>query len=377
MFDYSISQNNTFLSLYVLLLFFLIVFSHRRKVMHYVGPITDKYNIILLFLGILLYCLTDFNDGDFYHYMEEVHTFNPTSLYQLLEEVYTPVIMFVDRNYFLFRFVVWGSALALVTATFSRLKVQRTYLLLYVFAVMFMYKFGYARASLAFAIYFWGLSFIIKPYKNRFVSWCFAIALIFVASFFHRSALLLVVMTFLIFAPFNKYTVTAIIIAIPFILQFMSSAFEQILLMGAISDDVGFNNRLQSYSEDQKSSLSPSAMLLSTLENLSFYIPFLVLTYQFFYSKFSKLIDRESIRLYKLTFGVMLVVTFFFFVDFGSRALFYRVMYMTSIPLAILLCRIYEQGFLRKKLFWRLVLLGGFSQCLTFIYGLYCTFFDV
>ena len=91
------------------------------------------------------------------------------------EELYEWLIIAVNNNYLLWRIVIWGGGLIVFKwVVVKRLEIN----VVYAFFILFVFckPYNYARASIAFVVYVFGVSFFLKPYKNVIISYPIGIA---------------------------------------------------------------------------------------------------------------------------------------------------------------------------------------------------------
>ena len=138
-----------------LVLFTVIFFLLRKSLKP--GKRVSKANITFSKVCIFLFCIFAFYDTDYFHYREIMDlSFDD---YAHLEDVYKYIIDFVDRNYTLFRTIVWGGALCIFIQTIKRLKIEQASALA-LFSFIIITKFAYARVSLGFAVLMFGIAYL-------------------------------------------------------------------------------------------------------------------------------------------------------------------------------------------------------------------------
>ena len=143
----------------------------------------SKVNLTIANICIAFFVIFAFYDSDYFHYKEVVES---NWEYAHLEDVYINIIDFTNRNYTLFRTIVWGGAFCIFVAAIKKLRLKQD-LATFIFVAVVITKFSYARISLGFAIILLGLAFL--TYKNKFalLPSIFGLSLLYVSVFFHRS----------------------------------------------------------------------------------------------------------------------------------------------------------------------------------------------
>ena len=372
MFDIELTTPNRLQYLFSLALFAFIISHHW----HYVLsnklriPHSNQYKAHLcwLIIGIIIYCLADFTNGDYFHYYEEVKRVGH-SYYNNLEDIYVFIILNTNNNYIVFRCTVWLTALLLFYQTIRRVKLDPL-LMLYIFAACFIFFFAYARVSLAMAIYYFGLSFILWPIKNQnLLSKILGALLIVTCFFFHRSSLILIAATFFIFVPINKKVLLLAVISIPIIAHIMQEYL--IALFGSdMINNQDLLNKFNNYSQrDIESGIA--RMVLNPLKYACYYIPYIIITYKLYFSG-ENTPNLSVLRLYKITFSIICFASICFLFDFDNKILAYRTLYMTFIPMNILIGYSYKSHIISRKTFMSILSLGIVAHFSRLFYAIYC-----
>lgn len=191
-----------------------------------------------LFLYFLFFAVTYTIDSDFFHYKDVVLTTTEIMPYGF-EEFYQNLIIWINNDYLLFRIIVWGGALIAYFASTKIFKCN-TSIALILLLVMFGGIFSYARASLAFCVYYFGLLLLINALslnKNRkFLLFVCALGLIISSFWLHRSMALLIAMTPVVFFKINKKSIIALLILTPLVIYTLQSIFGDILSLAEFDD---------------------------------------------------------------------------------------------------------------------------------------------
>ena len=169
MFDFPIKEFNEWAAIYLLSVYSIIYLSFNKYLFKSKNVEIKRYipNTKII-LCIVFFIVTHCMHGDFFHMMERVHhEFSfVRNAYNVGEPIYVDIARLVDRNYFLFRIVVWGGAFWIFIRTVIRLNIQPTIAALILFTI-YVSLFAYARVTLAMAVYFYGLSFLCVTYKHK------------------------------------------------------------------------------------------------------------------------------------------------------------------------------------------------------------------
>ncbi|MBP3228654.1 MAG: EpsG family protein [Bacteroidaceae bacterium] len=321
--------------------------------------------LFALFLVIFV-CI----DSDWFHYQNTVwdYDFTPNAR-NYGEPIYGFIIYLVSKNYLGFRLAVWGGALVVATATFKRLGLNPNYCL-YLLICAFLLKFNYARASLAMALYFFGFSFLAKPWKRHpersFLLFAFFLYLSYV---FHTSCLILVALTIVILLPINKYTVTLLLLVLPFAGYYINNNIDMFFGQDFLVSDEYMQSKMQGYYAKQAEGANLYGQIANVIQYGAFYVAAFICIKKYF--KHSKQMPVWVKRLVKLTISILLVSAIFIFVDMSSNVLFYRILFMTFIPLVILSVYLMERGLLTARAYKFILFWGIASNLYRLLYVLY------
>jgi len=364
--DFTVNDINLTLSLYCSTLFFIIVIFNLGFAINKKQESISNGREFLLFLLIAVFAVTDFLDGDFFHYKEVVQEFSIFSIIDV-EEVYLLLIPAIDKNYLLFRIIIWGGALLFFCLTAKRYT-NRYFLSLCTLSFMYLLLFSYARASLAMCLFFYGLSYYLKPLRHKYFGWLVGIVFIILSPLFHSSAWAAIALLPFLFFPINKYTIGMIILLFPFLVVISQNILFPLLLDTSLSND-RMNQKLAGYAVKQKE-YGSAYRLLGTIRYLTFYISLIILTVVLFFR--NNRVKSSCKRLYKMILGIILAATVFLFFDLDNLVFYYRILYWAIIPIVFLVTICYIEGYLSKKAYSLIILLGLFSQGSQCIYEIYC-----
>lgn len=318
-----------------------------------------NYLIVLYFAAYaVFYCV----NPDYFSYRAWLYGLDFT--YWNKEVVYVDIILIcrslpVTYPYEVFRLIVWGGAVLLAYHTFRMYKEMALPGLVFLFLFVFHSStFSYARASLAMAVYFFGISVHLCLKDPSLRIWGI-IAAIF-SFFLHREMLVGIAVLPCILIPFERKHMTRLsiiwlIIAVATITYFKSN-FQ---IFDAMFDNDDISSKIESYNETAQGSFR-----LSTLVNyLKYFFPFYVIT---------KCILKRTppmpiLGMYRITYAVIMSSAAFMIV-FGLRSVYtYRVLYITMIPLTLLVGYCYCNGYFTKKQILILFILALLSNSTRFI----------
>lgn len=318
---------------------------------------------------ILVFCLFAYWDTDFFSFRE--------GFYISLKDFRDPLYYFLSKisfnSYTIFRFYIWGGALWLVIRTARRLHINSN-AYAFVFAVFFLLIFSYARVSLGMAMYFYGLSYLLAPNKNNtIVSYILGVIFIGCSYFGHRSMILPIIFTPLIFLKFNKYTI-AMLLAIGFVIgQAAGDFLSGIATTGMTTGPQGLNGAteaLEAYArKDAVVVYNWKYTLTQNLKNIGLIIAYAYLIWKCFISKSRGLLAEWCSRLLNVCTGIFVVAVSFLLVDgLGAGILGYRFLYMIGIPMILIISHLYCNKLCRPRTLY-FILLSMFLFSESFIFG--------
>lgn len=194
-----------------------------------------KYNqpsntsLFFFWIVITIYATFEFAGGDFFHYMEFYETQHIKGENDGLDPIYLWLIDNLPHNFYIWRFVVWGSA-SFLWVLIIRTMNQNLKLAATLFFVVVFFLFVGARQSLGFSMLYLGATLILKPI-NKLGGKLLGVLLFGLSYFFHSTLIVYMLLLLIAFIPFfNKRIIICSIILFPIIYKLMdSSAFLSII----------------------------------------------------------------------------------------------------------------------------------------------------
>ena len=371
MFDFPFNEPSILTSLYCILMYSIcVLYSYQLSKSWDIVTIRrfPSSSILLFVCFIGFFFVTNCMNGDFFHTMEKVHDYHPSVFsYYNGEPIYRVITSFVNNNYLLFRIIVWGGAFAVYCITARRMKIP-LFMAVSIICVFYSVTFCYARVTAAMAVYFLGLSYFCYPNTNKWLGYIIGGLLIYLSLQFHTSALIMIVMTVMLFMPIKKWSIAIMIIVIPIIAVY----FKDYFFLFALDEDTDefISNKMLNYSE-RVVVTGIASRIINILRYASIYIP-LFYCYRMIIRKTDKTHEDQSmLRLFKVTFGLAYVsITFLFFGE-TFYTFFYRILNMTIIPIALLLSKLYIDKRMSKRQFFNCLILGMLSQIVSYSYMIY------
>lgn len=344
MFDFSWSEHTFGNVLYCTIAYALFIIYYYGRYVSRALFQDHKTNYILMFSAIVL-IITACIDTDWFHYQTMVHEYD--LLYGALnygEPAYWGIVKLADKNYLLFRLIVWGSAFLMTTITFRRYKININTAVFFLVAV-FLIKFNYARATLGMAIYFLGLSFLTIPLKkHRILSLLLAVIFLWGAYEFHHSMILLIFLTPIVIIPLDKpFIAIIVLIGLPF---FASALNENIFLIDRLENEY-ISNKMETYLEREGSVANIYGIIQSVISYGVFIVPLFLDTIVIALNRDK--IEASIQKLYRIIIATIILTVSFLLMNLDSSVFVYRILFMTFIPLNMLTVHLYEQQILSKR----------------------------
>lgn len=352
MFDFSIDpfQESTAFDWIIFIFVYAVIFVFNKDMI-----VTEKNRQVskklsdrkILCCGLLFFLIYASTRGDFYHYGNMVQTHSVSST-RHMEDVYYWIIEQVGNNYFLWRVIVFGGCFLCFILTSKKLNVSPLYSML-VLSLCYINMFNYARASVAFAIFFFGLSFLISPFKIKSISYVLGIIIMYSAHYFHSSAYFLLSFTPILFIPVSKRAFYLSLVLFPIVVNAIMYLSQFSNDFAVFVEDDKLASKFDYYTDDdleQRGFYGGLGMFIFYLMHYGSY--FLTTLYIGYLVIKKKINNIYIISLYKVLYVILIVSVSMLFSEFGML-FFYRVLYMSIIPLSIALAYLISEGFLRDK----------------------------
>lgn len=309
---------------------------------------------------IILYILTAFYNGDYWHYL--LYVFKLDMRYAPSEEIYDKIVALAGENYMFFRLIVWGGALMLFIKTAQCCKLNVNSSLYFLFA-MYIGVFDYARATLAMAVYFCGFAMLTTSTKVNLIKIISSLLIICLSYTFHTSMSVVIAMTIIIFIPLNKKMLLIMLIAIPMLMSILNVLLSVFLgynleTMASVYEKI---EEYQSFETIREYSFLENVRL--TWLYCTFFVPFIFSTYiMFFKNKFEQFPFYVK-SFYKIIFAIIMLAVSTKSMGFNNNVLFYRYLYISMIPLTLLVCYLRESGYISFSMYRKILFLGIYHMC--------------
>lgn len=338
--------------------------------------VLSKNKVNFAYLLLIIFCLFPFFGGDYFHY-KEIFFSVQKGWFAHLEPIYIWLIDTFGYSYECFRFIVWGSALFILFKAYNRLEVN-PYLALFFFGSLYLLWFSYARASLAMAMLFLGLSYLAKPLKGKYIySLILAFVFLVCALFFHRSAILgfICVLGSLFLKKPKRKTVILLSVLFPLLISLLAYFISYFMDMSLGDDAVVSEQHRNAYLNSEAQSglsvgIGPYIGIFCTR------FPLLLIGYAFIQCAFKGYFEyftQSSVIVSSYAFLlILLALAFSFDLGFNTYVLYYRTLTFAMIPSVVFLIQLKELHILPTlyKYIYNITLFGVFYNL---IYATYCT----
>lgn len=358
MFDTTVFEISTGIALVSIALYsfvFIYAIIYYRQLQNAPKSINKDLFWLLYFI---LFAVTYAIDSDFFHYKEMVQDVSGFG-YVGLEEVYHYIIEGIHNNYLLFRIIIFGSAILLYSLVLKINDANKTVGLI-LLLICFGGSYSYARASLAFTLYYLGLSLLINDTRSRSLfSKIIGCALIISSFFFHRSMALLIVLTPFTFVKFNKKRIIALLLLAPIVvylaLRFMGPFFN------ILEFDETIEKRMELYGGYTQAAANWKGVIGTVCHYGMYVICFYMISKCMLKEDIRNNLPNSIKRLYSF-YTILLYVSILMYYIMGNNILFmHRYLKMSVVPACVIIAFLYKNNYIKSKSLLYLLLFAGFS----------------
>ena len=334
-------------------LWIVLGLSYRRA---YNSPYTiNKGARIICYLLILLFCLSPFWSGDYFHYNESFEKIRHGG-FSHWEPIYQTIALFVP-SYFVFRLVVWGVALFLLQLAYKKSS-PTIDLCVFIFCVCYLHMYSYARASAAMTFIVLGLSVLANSqYRSRILSIVLGFGIIGCSVFFHRSAAIgvaaAIASLFLVNA--NKKTIIILVLLSPVIVYTLQYSLGYFMTMDLDDETYITDRKRDNYMVGGSGNMfymggGLGAIIYNVLTRVPLYLSAILYVITVVKGQFNNFTIGERI-MSSYAFSVI-VLGLCFLIDFGynTYVLHYRTLNYSMIANAVFLAAVRRHSY-NKKLF--------------------------
>lgn len=300
---------------------------------------------------ILVFCLYAFWDIDYFNFANNLRLG--------LEDFRDPLYEFLAKisfgSYIVLRLWIWGTAVLLYCGLVRRLQLPQN-LACFIFAIFFLTTFSYARASLGMVFYFYGLSFLIVKSKRIVIDIILSIVFFILAFLAHRSMVLLIALTPLAFFKLTRLRLVVAVLTISvcvlalnqFFIQYIQNSLDSNSSIGTAAA------KYMSYTNEQN--MNWKYWLMTTSHYFAFYIAIAYISYRFFFGKLYNKMPRAIISLYNVSLGTLCAALVFLSIPaYGFWIIGYRFLYMTGIPICLIITYMAANNLCKRRTIWLLM----------------------
>ena len=299
-----------------------------------------KWFLLFFTLFAVFYCI----NADYFRYRDWIYGRDFT--FWTKEKIYVYIILFCrslpfDYPFEVFRFIIWGGAVLIAYHTFQmyRGKVLPGLTVVFLF-VLYSGTFCYARASLAMAVYFFGIALYLL-YKQPLIRFL-GIGIAVSSYLFHHEMLIGLVILPCIFLPFEKKGFSILSIVLVMVVAIVLSHFSSIQeIVNTVFDSDELSEKVEDINDKEQ-----RAFRLSTLISyLCFYYPIYLIARNFW----KKYVPLSIKGMYRISFAIVMASIALMIIT-GIRSVYtYRVLYIAMIPISLITCYCYNNGDFKKR----------------------------
>lgn len=326
--------------------------------------------VFFTWLLVLVFVLYAFWDTDYFSFRTIFYT--TAEIVNFRDPFYYYLSLISFDSYTFFRLLIWGTGLLLFAKIIRRFEIPYNFSI-YIFAIFFLLTFSYARVSLGMAMYFYGLSYLLKPSRfHKIGGFIWGLIWIGCSYFGHRSLAALILLTPLAFIKLDKKRFVYIAIigaAIGVVTAYLIAG----LMSGSLSlgDSMGAAGEAADHytSIEVELELNWKFKLMRLLRFSSFYIALAYIVWKTVFSQSSRYIRPEMKQLATFCLGLLVfAVSFFTTPALGADVIAYRYLYMLGIPLCVIIAYMGSYKICKlRTIQW--LLLPAFLYAEGFIFG--------
>ena len=317
----------------ILWVFLLICYSLKSNRTH-----STKKGYFCFYILSALFSTFAFAEADTYHYHE---IYDQMLIYNEsihVEEFYYQLIKFLPANYYVWRFVVWGTALMILIHTLRRLKIDSTFVYL-VFPVILLQQFAVTRGCLGIAVFLMSVSYIINPNpRYKIISIILGYLFAVISLFLHQSLIIFAIIFLFALIPITKNVFFILLLAYPIIRAIILPYTINLLGTGFFDDEtVSFATH---YLNSEQSVANINGIIRMIVEYIPRLLVFYFLIKQFVFRQ------NEYPRVIRIMFQYSFVLFYIALLFWGQETSSFvtnRTIHLMCFPLMITLTYILTQ----------------------------------
>ena len=316
----------------------------------------SKHKMRIPWILSLIFFLFAFWDTDYYSYKNFFS--HPDENFR--DPLYYYLTFMCFNSYIIFRLIIWGGALLLFHKTIKRYALSENYTV-FIFIGLFLLSFSTGRVCLSMSSYFYGLSFLlIKGDNNRIKNILNASIFIILSYLAHRSILPLIIAIPLINIGFTKKKYFLMFCFLPVLVLMIKFGLNYIVSV----NDTGEGNlqelsaSVYSYATIDDFKYNWKFTLIRIIRECSFYCSTLFVSYIIFKEKNRFKISSSIVQLLLILVLINFVAIAFRIADVGiASKMSERYLYMSGIPICIILSYLHKYKFITKYSLYKLLFL--------------------
>jgi len=334
---------------YCFIMFFLTSFIGMMSLSKTRCAIRETFLSKIFLLLMFIMILTSFDNLDYFGYKDIVGQVRGNNIPHM-EPWYGYIAAFVNKNYLLFRTIVWGGAMFLCYYTAKNLNLPSGVFMVFLF-VAFWIEFHYSRATAAMAVYFFGVSLVLnKDGGIKLLKNILGIIILVVSLQFHKSMALMIPIALMMFIPLNKKMLIWLLILTPVLVIVLRNSFMDLLVLETDNEQGNLiMNKFNAYSEREMVSSNWKGMLANVFNYARYYVLFYFITESLIKAKMQ--VPYHLAGLYKIVLGIMLTCHSLLFLSSNSYTLYYRYLYMSMIPMSLIWVGLFKYNIIKASEF--------------------------
>ena len=329
------------LAIIPLSIYFFMLLKYTPMNLLYMHNSNVSYRIILLCM--VLYTTFGFAEPDTYHYHDIYDFMLKNNRKVHVEDVYFWLLTVLPHNYYLWRFIIWGTA-SYIFVFLAKHSSLHPYALGSLLPVLFLHQLVVTRGALGISLLLLSFYIFFREY-SKYKS-IFALSFgILLSLAFHNSILTFAFIALLaLFIPFNQNVYRLSILLFPFLYLFIHQLVQSILSYGFLSSD----------SVNFASDYINSAMLTKNINGYiaDFFLlsPIIIIVFYElprFIFNFREYIPSFLFFLFKYSY-ILFYLGFLFYNQPTSMWISVRTMHAGYFPLVLFLAYFYQESYSRK-----------------------------
>ena len=298
-----------------------------------IGYNRNERGFLFLFILVISYSVFTFFGGDTFKYKEIIEGgFSDGYYYNYVqvEPFYLWIANLVKGNYYLWKIIIYLSAILVTHHTFKELRINN-FSSWFFFVVLAMISYGSTRAVFAYSLYCYGLAIVSsEKLLKKIVGIVFLIASIFA----HASMALICIMTLLVNYHFTRKKLISLLIAFPFIIIIANVAIS-ILEENVLFLDTYMGYKFNKYLDEEGGAGTNVQALSLIIQNFLGYLLYTPILYLVIKADIKKRLPERHAYFARISFYIVYISLIIRFLDINnSEYLFIR--YFTIFPFVVI-----------------------------------------